>query len=121
MPIIRSSDQKTKTLEEFYKDLTSENSSVVDRSIGTAMLSFITLINQTLIETTLYGLTSHYRLVIQKTDSWKDDWYVTVYSIGDGKFQFDYKMPELTSPLKYATVSGQANTIEEARDYLIIA
>src|SRR6187200_1861979 len=114
MPIISSSDQKNKTLEEFYKELTGEDSSVVDKNIATAMLSFIAMIDQTFIETTLYGLTSHYRLVIQKTDSWKDDWYVTVYSIGDGKFQFEYKMPEFISPWKYATVSGQANTIEEA-------
>lgn len=121
MPIIRNSSQNNKTLEEFYQELTSENSTVVDKQIGIAMLTFIATINQTFTETTLYGLTSHYRLVIQKTDNWKDEWYVTVYSIGDGKFQFEYKMPEQLSPWKYATVRGQANTINEAMEYLIIA
>lgn len=121
MPIIRSSDQKSKTLEEFYQELASRNNSVIEKEIGRTMLSFISLVNQTFIDTTLYGLTSHYSLLIQSSDNWEDGWYLTVYSIGDKKFQFEYKMPEAISPWKYAIVKGQANTIEEARDYLIIS
>lgn len=121
MPIIRSSDQKNKTLEEFYKELTSSNATIVENEIGNAMLSFISMTNKTFIDTVLYGLTSHYALVIQATDKWDDDWFVTVYSIGDKKFQFEYKMTDAKSPWKYATVKGQANTIDEARSYLIIA
>lgn len=121
MPIIRSSNQKSKSLEEFYKELTSNNSTVVENEIGKAMLEFISLVNQTYKNTTLYGLTSHYSLVIQATDNWEDGWFVTVYSIGDKKFQFEYKMTETKSPWKYAIVKGQANTINEARSYLIIA
>ncbi len=34
---------------------------------------------------------------------------------------FEYKMTESKSPWKYAIIKGQANTIEEARDFLIIA
>ena len=85
------------------------------------MLSFISMINETFINTILYGLISHYALVIQATDKWNDDWFVRVYSIGDKKFQFEYKMTETKSPWKYAVVKGQANTIDEARSYLIIA
>lgn len=121
MPIIRSSDQKSKTLEEFYKELTSNKATVVENEIGKVMLSFISMINDTFIDTTLYGLTSHYSLVIQRTDNQEGGWYVTVYSIGDKKFQFEYKMTETKSPWNYAVVKGQANTIEEAKDLLIIA
>lgn len=121
MPITRSSNQKSKTLEEFYKELTSNNATVVENEIGNAMLSFISMTNETFIDTTLYGLTSHYALVIQAKDKLDDDWFVTVYSIGDKKFQFEYKMTEPKSPWKYAVVKGQANTIDEARSYLIIA
>ncbi len=121
MPIIRSSDQRNKTLEEFYKELTSANATVLENEIGDAMLSFISMTNKTFIGTTLYGLTSHYALVIQTADKWDDDWLVTVYSIGDKKFQFEYKMTEAKSPWKYAIVKGQANTIDEAKSYLIIA
>ncbi|MGB8192724.1 MAG: hypothetical protein WCF67_12430 [Chitinophagaceae bacterium] len=121
MPLIRSSDQKSQSLEAFYQELTNESSSVVEKAIGTAMLSFIEMVNQTFKQTTLYGLTSHYRLIIQKSESWKGDWYVAVHSIGDGNFQFEYKMPESSSPWKYAAVTGQANTIEDAKEYLVIA
>jgi hypothetical protein len=121
MPIIRSSDQKSKTLEEFYKELTSENATVVENKIGKAMLEFISMVNETFKNSTLFGLTSHYSLVIQATDKWDDDRFVTVYSIGGNKFQFEYKMTETKSPWKYALVKGQANTIDEARSYLIIA
>lgn len=121
MPITRSSEQKSKTLEEFYKELRSNSATVVEKEIGNAMLSFISMTNETFIDTTLYGLTSHYGLVIQATDKWDDDWFVSVYSIGDKKFLFEYKMTETKSPWKYAVVKGQANTIDEARSYLIIA
>lgn len=68
MPITRSSEQKSKTLEEFYKELRSNSATVVEKEIGNAMLSFISMTNETFIDTTLYGLTSHYGLVIQATD-----------------------------------------------------
>lgn len=121
MPIIRSSDQKSKTLEEFYKELTIGNATVVENEIGKAMLEFISIVNETFAKTTLYGLTSHYSLVIQATDNWEDGWFVTVYSIGDNKFQFEYQMPEKQAPWNYAVVKGQANTIDEAKEFLIIA
>ncbi len=121
MPITRSSNQKSKTLEEFYKELTSNNSTPVEIEIGNAMLSFLTMTNKTFVDTTLYGLTSHYALVIQATDKWDEDWYVRVDCIGDKKFLFEYQMTETKSPWKHAVVKGQANTIDEARRYLIIA
>lgn len=121
MPIIRSTDQKSKTLEEFYKELTSEKATVVENEIGKAMLEFISMVNDTFKNSILFGLTSHYSLVIQASNNWEDGWFVTVYSIGDKKFQFEYKMTETKSPWKYAIVKGQANTIDEARSYLIIA
>lgn len=121
MPLIRSSDQKSKTLEEFYKELTSNNATAIQNEIGKAMLEFISMANQTFTNTTLYGLTSHDALVIQAADNWDEGWFVAVYSIGDRKFQFEYKMPEEESPWNYAVIKGQANTIDEARDFLIIA
>lgn len=121
MPITRSSEQKSETLEEFYKELTSNTVTLVENEIGKSILSFISMVNETFIETTLYGLTSHYALLIRATDKWADDWFVTVYSIGEKKFQFEYKMTETKSPWKYAIVKGQANNIDEARSYLIIA
>jgi hypothetical protein len=121
MPIISSSDQKSKTLEEFYGELLSDKATIVENEIGKTMLSFISMVNNTFIDTILFGLTSHYSLVIQRTDNWRDNWFVRVNSIGDKKFQFKYQMPEAKSPWKYAIVYGEANDIEEAKNFLIIA
>ena len=71
------------------------------------MLDFISMVNETFKNSTLFGLTSHHSLVIQATDNWEMVG-LTVYSIGDGKFQFEYKMSELESPWNYAIVKGQA-------------
>ncbi len=121
MPIIRYSGQKSMTLEEFYQELMNGESTFIENEIGKAMLEFISMVNLTFTKTILYGVTSHYSLVIQATDNWEDDWLVTVYSIGDRRFQFEYQMPKEQSPWDYAVVKGEANTIDEAKDFLIIA
>ncbi len=121
MPIIRSSGQKSMTLEEFYRELMNVDSTFIENEIGKSMLEFISIVNQTFTKTTLYGVTSHYSLVIQATDNWEDDWLVTVNSIGDKRFQFEYQMPEEQSPWKYAVVKGEASTMDEAKNFLIIA
>lgn len=121
MPIIRSSEQKSKTLEEFYEELTSDRATSVENGIGESMLSFISMVNQTFTEIQLYGLTSHYSLVIRPTDNWEDNWCVTISGGWNTTFQIEYKMTEEQSPWQYAIVKGQANTIQEAMDYLIIA
>jgi hypothetical protein len=121
MPIIGNSDQSRRTLIEFYQELLGENNSFSSKNIGATMLNFIEMVNSTFKSTTLYGLTSHYNLIIQSEDSWKSQWYIRVYCFGDGKIQFEYKMPNIISPWEDAFVKGQANTIEEAKNYLIIA
>jgi len=121
MPIITNSDQKSKTLKEFYQELTKEEAQFHEKQIGKSMLSFISLVDEMFMDTILYGLTSHYRLVIQKTDNWRDEWYVVVYADGNNTFQFQYRMSEIKSPWRDATISGRANSIEEAKQYLIIA
>ena len=58
MPIIRISDQKKETLEEFYKELTNEKASSIENGIGKTMLSFLSMINNTFLDTTIYGYKS---------------------------------------------------------------
>lgn len=120
MPIIRSSEQKSKTLEEFYKEFISDTSSSFYNEVGKVMCSFLSMVNDTFIRTTLYGLTSHDTLTIQPTDKWEDGWYIAITALSDKIIQFEYKMNE-KSPWRYAIVKGQANTIQEAREFLIIA
>ncbi|MFM2386509.1 MAG: hypothetical protein RL660_1266 [Bacteroidota bacterium] len=121
MPIVSSSTQNSKTLEEYYEDLTSENSTLIENKIGVAMLEFIGMVNDTFKHSTLFGLTSRNRLLIQPADDFEDAWFVAVDSLGDNKFQFAYKMSESESPWSNASVTGLANSVNEARDFLIIA
>ncbi len=90
MPIIRSSEQKSETLEEFYKGFISDISSFSYNEVGKLMCSFLSMVNDTFIHTTLYGLTSHDVLTIQPTDNWEDGWYIAVTAFSDKTIQFEF-------------------------------
>jgi hypothetical protein len=120
MPIKRSSEQQRKTLTEFYIDLsaTSTNSYV---DIGKEMLNLVQLIDKTFEDTLIWGLTSHDRLVIKNADDWKAPWYIIISNIGTKEYYFEYLLPTEKQPWENAYVRGQANNIEEAKRYLLIA
>jgi hypothetical protein len=117
MPINRSSQQTRMTLEEFY----SQNEVGKDYSlIGEQMLAFLKVINETFTETKLWGLTSHYRLVIQKEDKPDADWLIIVSTLA-GQFYFEYLIPKTKAPWENAFVTGTAKSLEEAKKFLLIA
>ena len=89
MPIKRSSDQKSMTLEEFYIDM-SKKSTNFHAEAAKNMLVFVGVVNEIFKETVIWGLTSHDRLVIQNTDDWKSNWFVIVSSIGTKDYYFEY-------------------------------
>ena len=113
MPIRRNSEQENISLEEFYQRF--------DKKIGMRMLPFLDLINQIFQETQLWGLTSLNRLVIQNSDNSNSDWFVIVYNGGMDEYYFEYLLPERKRPWKQATVQGEAKSLEEAKEYLLIA
>lgn len=121
MPIKRSSDQKAITLEAFYRELS--RISTVPRLIdaGGKMIALLKLIDELFLETQLWGLTSHDRLVIQAEDNWKADWYVIISSIGLDEYYFEYALPAHKSPWPHAMVRGEAKNLEEGKKYLLIA
>jgi hypothetical protein len=122
MPLLGNSKQnKTKTLEDFYLGFTKDKSNPVWEKIGKNMLAFIDLINQTFVETEIWGLTSHSHLVLQTEDKWDSDWFVTVNCIGSNEYYFEYRMPADKRPWEYATVKGVAKNIGIAKKYLLIA
>lgn len=120
MPIIRCSTQGKQTLEEFYKKLSNEKNSEYFQQRGKSMLLLLEMINNTFINTTLYGLTSHDTLCVFPTDSWEFDWFLAINGTGKNTFKFKYKMPSYISPWENALVIGHSN-LETAKDFLIIA
>ena len=120
MPIKRCSDQKAITLEAFYKDV-SKHHNQKPFDVGEKMLSLLKLINELFTNTQLWGLTSHYRLVIQSEDNWKSDWLIIISNIGVDEYYFEYLIPTHKSPWPNAMVRGEAKNIEDAKRYLLIA
>jgi hypothetical protein len=121
MPIVRCTEQKRQTLEEFYKEMGDDKSNPVWKTRSDNMLGFLKMINENFIETKIWGLTSHDRLVLLTGDSSESDWYVIVSNIGNSEYYFDYKVPEDKLPWPYATMRGVANSLTQAKKYLAIA
>ena len=120
MPIRRSSDQGSETLEEFYIQFSKTGTSQY-ADVAKKMLTLIEMINQTFKETQLWGLTSHTRLIIQSEDSSESKWFVIIENVGTDDFYFSYLMPVDKRPWEGARVQGQAESIREARSFMLIA
>lgn len=103
------------TIEEFYLDIAIE-----EAKVGEAMLQLIEVINSIFKETVVWGLTSHYRLVLQTIDESRAEWYVIVAS-SVGYYYFEYLLPASKQPWENAYVRGEAYSLEEAKRYLLIA
>lgn len=126
MPIIRCSEQKRQTLEEFYKSLIPDNvNSFAD--VGSPMLHVLTLINDTFKETAIYGLTSHASLILLNKDSSISPWYVAIRGIETApngqknEYYIEYLMPADNQPWPAAKVTGGTTSLKELRKYMVIA
>jgi hypothetical protein len=120
MPILRCKDQKRQTLEEFYTDWASDKNQI-SADLGKSMLSIIDLINRTFIETKIYGLTSHAHLLFLSQDSSESDWFIAIIANGLQEFHIEYLIPKEKQPWSNATVKGATKSLDEFRDYIIIA
>lgn len=122
MPLIGNAKQnKKKSLEDFYFELTQDKSNPVWSKIGHDMLTFIKMLNELFIETIIWGLTSHSRLVLQTADKWDADCFVIVSCIGSNEYYFEYLMTDDKKPWDNATVKGVTTTLEGAKRLLLIS
>ena len=117
MPIVRCSDQKHQSLEEFYLERLQEKKS---SDMGKAMLSLIDSLNSAFKQTTIFGLTSHYHLILLSQDSFKTDWYVSVVALDDKHYFIEYLIPEKIQPWPHAKVKGEARSLDDAMKYISI-
>ena len=122
MPLIGNTKQnKEKTLENYYLDLTNDKSNPVWSKIGLDMFAFVKMVNETFKETTIWGLTSHSRLVLQTKDKWDAEWFVIVNCIGSNEYYFEYLMTDDKKPWNHATVKGVTTSLDDAKKYLLIS
>ena len=61
--------------------------------MGNAMLAIVKMIDSTFSETTIWGLTSLYRLVLLTQDDWKSCWYITIIALNENEIAFEYLIP----------------------------
>ena len=113
MPIRRNTDQKSKTLTEFYIDVKNE-SSVFSKGAGTLMLNWIDRINSEFNETEIWGLTSHYHLVLQTENDYKYLSYV-ILTTGMDEFYFEYLIPKESEPWENAYVKGATKSLDKGK------
>lgn len=112
MHLTRCHDQKSKTLDEFYREL-SVSDEPVTREIGRAMLSLVARLRGLADERRVWGLTSHYRLCLLAADSYETPSFVRVVALDARNYFVEYLMPERVAPWPRAYVSGEARSEDE--------
>ncbi len=126
MPLIRCSEQKRLTLEEFYKEFIP-NKIDTFADVGTPMLNVLKLINDTFKETTIYGLTSLATLLLLNRDSSMSPWLVALNGLETSpngqrnEYYIEYLMSTDKQPWPDAKIKGGTTSLDELRKYIIIA
>ena len=121
MHLTRSQDQKSKTLDEFYTEI-SDSEHPVDREGGKAMLDLIARLRALPDDRQVYGLTSHYRLVLLAEDNYQSPWFVIISALDSRNYFVEYLMPKAITPWKQsAYVRGEVRSEDEAVEMIVIA
>lgn len=119
MPLIRCSEQKRQTLEEFYTEFIPDKVNKFADG-GTPMLKILELINTTFTQTVIYGLTSHATLLLLTENSSLSQWYVALNGL-ENEYFIKYSMTIEKQPWADAKVTGVTTSLDELKRYLIIA
>jgi hypothetical protein len=119
MPIIRNTDQKSKTLIEFYSELKNDTG-IVSKGAGTLMLNWIYRINSEFKETEIWGLTSHYHLILQNKNDYTSKTYV-ILTTGMDEYHIEYLIPNESKPWENAFVKGATKSLDKAMKMLKIS
>jgi hypothetical protein len=117
--LTRYHEQKSKTLDEFYGEL-SVSDEPVTRQIGRTMLSLLARLRALPDDRHIWGLTSHYRLKLLAADSSQSLCFVTVVALDERHYIIEYLMPERVAPWPRAYVGGEARSEDEAVRMILI-
>ena len=120
MHLTRCHEQKSKTLDESYREL-SISDEPITRGIGQTMLILLDRLRALPDERHVWGLTSHHRLCLLASDSAEADWSVTVIASDTQNYFIEYLMPGHVAPWPGAHIRGEAGSEDEAVKMLLIA
>lgn len=119
MGVIRNTDQKSKTLRAFYTEV-RDGGNAVSKGIGTLMLRWVERINEEFITTEIWGVTSHYQLVLQTENDYSSAAFVVIKASSDA-YHIEYLIPEREAPWEHARIIGATKSLDEAMRMLKIA
>lgn len=120
MNLTRCRDQKSKTLDEFYGEL-SQSDEPVTRGIGKSMLALMTRLRASPDERRVFGLTSHYQLCLLAEDSFEASKFVSIAALDRRSYSVEYLMPERVAPWPDAYVRGEARSEDDAVQMILTA
>jgi hypothetical protein len=120
MHLTKCQNQKKQTLEEFYTEVTTWEKAT-SRGAAKVMLGLISRLRALPDERRVFGLTSHLRLCLLATDSWKSPWYVIFSALDERNIYVEYLMPEHVAPWPRAYVRGEARSEDEAVQMIVVA
>lgn len=122
MPITVCTDKEFtgKSLSETYAELVLFNTSEHNQKVSRAMIELINLINQIFKDTQIWGLTSHFRLILLTENRWNSKAHVII-SYGSEGYHFEYAMSDEKRPCPNTNVKGYCKSLEEAKKYLAIS
>jgi len=121
MPLQRSPLQRRQTLAEFYQELASSEHPG-SRIVGQQMLELLNVLNALFPHMTLWGLTSLARLVLSPDPLMDSGWFVIVSSaVLPATYYIEYLLPASRRPWEHAYVRGESQSMEETKQYLLIA
>lgn len=116
MPIKRNTDQKSKTLIEFYTEIKND-SNPFSQGAGTLMLKWIDRINSEFKETEIWGLISHNHLILQAENDYTSPTYV-ILKTGMEEYHIEYLIPQESEPWENAYIKGATKSLDEAMTML---
>lgn len=84
------------------------------------MLVLLKELNDIFKETVIWGLTSHFHLLLMNVDYPGAKHYVRITSGGLGEYYLEYAIPVDQQPWPDAFVKGEAKSLEQAVNYVLI-
>lgn len=115
MNLIRSKDQPSATIEEFYSRISNPP------ELGPAMLSLIERLRAVPEPVEVYGLTSHERLCLLPADSSAASWPVIFIALDFRNYFVEYLVPEKLAPWPNAYMRGEAQSENQAVEMILTA
>lgn len=118
MPLKRNTDQKSKTLIQFYDEVKNSDNKFSSNT-GELMLDWIKEINSHFQTTEIWELTSHNHLILQNCNDYSSPNFVVLIA-GHDEYHLEYLVPESTQPWNNAYVKGATKSLKEAMRMLKI-